>query len=171
MGDDYRQREVRRVKKLGILLVACLGTTLAICGEYPAPVPRRIEATGNMDCLGILSSMVSEKNGEFVTDVHKSTDHLTIRRVKNNLEVTAHHTPPASITEESDSYQITADTRDYLSAVQRPKLLPVLHGLVINKRLGTAIWTESDSEFVFVSEQPGSDTVVLACSDVVPNKR
>jgi hypothetical protein len=157
------------VKKLGILTLAVLGVVAVFAAEFPAPQPKRINVTGHLDCVGIVSTVVMEKGGKFIAEVDKSTDHLAIKRVGKSLEVTALHTPPDK-KPQTDVYQITADTRDYLSAVQHPGMLPTVHGIVINKRLGTAIWTESDAEFVLVSEQPNSDTVVLACSDVVGEK-
>ena len=65
--------------------------------------------------------------------------------------------------EESDFYTVTRETVDFVSAVQSVKELPVVHGLVINKRLGTAVWTESDSTFMFVSDYPVSTDVYLNC--------
>lgn len=60
-------------------------------------------------------------------------------------------------------YTITAETVDFISAVQGIKMLAVVHGLVINKRLSSAVWTESDSTFAAVSDYPMSSIVFLHC--------
>jgi len=147
--------------KLFLLIAMCMPSSAA---EFQVPPGKRITTVSPLDCKAISSTLVSEKDGKFQTQTNKGTDHLTIKRSGKTLLITAHH-DNSGLSPDTDIYQITAESRDYLSAVQHTKLLPVVHGLVINKRLGTAIWTESDPEFIFVSEQPSSDIIVLDCNN------
>jgi hypothetical protein len=117
-----------------------------------------------LDCRSIATSFISEKDNQLETKVNVGTDHLGIDRKGRTLRVTALH-EGLGVPEETDVYSITAETVDFLSAVQGVKALPVVHGLVINKRLGVAIWNESDATFVLVSDYPVSTDVYLACKN------
>ena len=117
-----------------------------------------------VDCHAIASTLISEHGGNVETETTAGTDHLTIVRVGNTLQVTAHH-DSAQVADDADVYRITSETVDFISAVQGLKPLPVVHGLVMNKRLGSAVWTESDSTFVLVSDYPSSSSVFLHCTN------
>jgi len=90
--------------------------------------------------------------------------YFTVVRAGHFLRVTAHH-DVTQTGEETDLYTITGDSQDFISAVQGVKLLPVIHGLVINKRLGSAVWNESDSALILASDYPFTASVFLNCTN------
>lgn len=106
--------------------------------------------------------MLSESKGQVVIEAAVGTDHIEVKKVGRYLRLLVHH---EHAVDETERYNITAETPYYLSAIQAPMPLPGVRGLVINKRLGSAIWTLTDSEFAFVSEFPDSTSVLLECKN------
>jgi hypothetical protein len=131
---------------------------------YSLPQPQKVSLARPVDCRPVATSFMSEKGGQLTLESSVGTDHLTIVRSGSKLKVTAHH-ENSSIADDVDVYTITAETVDFLSAVQAVKMIPVVHGFVINKRLGSAVWSESDATFVLVSDYPVSSSVFLRCSN------
>jgi hypothetical protein len=131
---------------------------------YPLPKPQKVSLTRPLDCRAAATSFISEKGGQLTAESSVGTDHLTIVRSGSKLNVTAHH-EGSTLADDVDVYTITAETVDFLSAVQAVKMIPVVHGFVINKRLGSAVWSESDATFVLVSDYPVSSSVFLHCSN------
>jgi hypothetical protein len=183
-GTEGRIRELsqRREELRPVLKAALVVTLLCLVGSgqrcvpqnsgHPAetkettvfglPPANRITIYKPLECRAIATSFTSETTQHLETEVSTGTDHLTITRKNGRLYVTAHH-DRSEISDDSEVYAITSETADFVSAVQGIKMLPVVHGLVINKRLGVAVWTEADSSFVLVSDYPVSTTVFLAC--------
>jgi hypothetical protein len=129
---------------------------------FPLPPANHVTVDKSLECRSIATSFTSESAKHLETEVSAGTDHLTITRKSGRLSITVHHNKSGD-SDDLETYTITSETADFLSAVQGIKMLPVVHGLVINKRLGVAVWTESDSSFVMVSDYPVSTTVFLAC--------
>jgi hypothetical protein len=133
---------------------------------FALPKPQPVLLSKPMDCRALATTFVSEKAGHLEAETSVGTDHLTIVRVAQMLKITSHHTKVGKDDQEDvDFYSIRSETVDFVSAVQATRQLPVVHGLVINKRLGSAVWSESDSTFVLVSDYPMSTTVFLNCTN------
>jgi hypothetical protein len=128
---------------------------------FRLPPANRITIYKALECRAIATSFTSETTQHLETEVSTGTDHLSINRKNGKLYVTVHHDKSGD-SDDSETYTITSETADFVSAVQGIKMLPVVHGLVVNKRLGVAVWTEADSSFV-LSNYPVSTTVFLAC--------
>ncbi len=127
------------------------------------PRPHRINLARPLDCHAIASTYIADhRDGRLQVVTSTGTDHLTITQVGPTLRVVAHH-QSSEIPEDTDTYRITAETSAYASAVQGIRMLPVVHGLVINKETGTAIWSESDAAEVLVSDQPFATDVYMDC--------
>jgi hypothetical protein len=153
------------------LLVCASGlivTTSAIAAgapqTFPLPAPHKINVTRPLDCRAIAGTSIGERNGQLEAEASKGTDHFEVIRTGRFLRVTALH-DATQIGQETDLYMITAETADFLSAVQGVKVLPVIHGLVINKRLGSAVWSESDSALILASDYPFAASVFLNCTN------
>ena len=146
--------------------VCCVLSPIPVSAQatFELPRSRRITLAKPVDCRAIASTFLSEKDGRLEAETKRGTDHLIIIRTGRALEVTTHH-EEKSVPEETDVYAITAETVDFVSAVQGTKPLPVVHGLVFNKRLGMAVWSESDSTFFMVSDYPFGSTVFLSCKN------
>ncbi len=148
------------------LAVNVLSSCNAYCSNqtFLLPPSHKLSVAKLMDCTAVATEFMSEKNGHIETETSVGNDRLSIFRAGNKLHVVAHH-EATRLKDDEDIYTITAETADFLSANQAVKMIPVVHGLVINKRLGSAIWTESDSTFVLVSDYPMSSSVFLNCKN------
>ena len=131
---------------------------------FPLPAQHRVKLTKSLDCRAIAGTSIGEKNGHLEAEASPGRDHFTVIRTGRFLRVTAHH-DVTQTGEETDLYLITGDTKDFISAVQGVKVFPVVHGLVINKRLGSAVWSESDAALILASDYPFSASVFLNCTN------
>ena len=148
------------------LAVSALSACSAYCANqaYPLPPAQKISFSKPVDCRAVATEFMSEKQGAIVTETSVGTDHLSIRRLGRRLHVVAHH-EATHLKDDYEIYNISSETADFLSANQAAKMIPVVHGIVINKRLGSAVWTESDSTFILVSDYPMSSSVFLNCKN------
>jgi hypothetical protein len=108
-----------------------------------------------------MATFISERNGKVEAETSAGADHLTVVRSGKFLRVT--YRDGTQIGGPTDVYTITAETVDFVSAVQGMRTLPAVHSLVINKRMGSAVWTESDSAPVLGSKYPTASSVFLHC--------
>lgn len=131
---------------------------------YPLPAPKKVSLSKPIDCRAIATTTMSENKGQLEVETGPGKDHLTIVRTGHTLRVTAHH-DSTQYPDDEDTYTITSETVDFVSAVEGIKMLPVVHGFVMNKRLGTAVWSESDSTFALVNDNPFTNSVFMRCSN------
>lgn len=146
------------------LMISTSAPAAAPPQTFALPTQHRVKLTKPLDCRAIAGTSIGEKNGHLEAEASPGKDHFTVVRAGHFLRVTAHH-DVTQTGEETDLYAITGDTQDFIYAVQGVKLLPVIHGFVINKRLGSAVWSESDSALILASDYPLTASVFLNCTN------